>query len=268
MINITTFKDPKSPIAEAYRSIRTNIQFSKIDNEMKTIVVTSSQQNEGKSTVIANLAVSFAGMENKKILILEGDLRNPTVHRMFNISNTHGITDILTGQKSFDLGIDKGLKQEDERILREYLVKELRYISYLDYEPPESKIYYKLKEDMDYIEEDSELDFDLQGLLDAYRRVLDNISLKEKKEGKEREESLLENIRRDEFSVEEGIDFVIRKLRIYKNLEFSELFEKKTNKYRIVTIFMAILELIKERKIEVKQSTLFGEIRITALDIL
>ncbi|MDO5707771.1 MAG: segregation/condensation protein A [Andreesenia angusta] len=131
-----------------------------------------------------------------------------------------------------------------------------------------SKIYYKLKEDMDYIEEDSELDFDLQGLLDAYRRVLDNISLKEKKEGKEREESLLENIRRDEFSVEEGIDFVIRKLRIYKNLEFSELFEKKTNKYRIVTIFMAILELIKERKIEVKQSTLFGEIRITALDIL
>ena len=99
--------NPKSPISEAYRSIRTNIEFSNIDKEIKTIVVTSSQQNEGKSTVIANLAVSFAGMENKKILILEGDLRNPTVHRLFNISNTHGITDILTGQKSFDECVHK-----------------------------------------------------------------------------------------------------------------------------------------------------------------
>ncbi|MDU1538935.1 Tyrosine-protein kinase YwqD [uncultured Clostridium sp.] len=104
---LITKRNPKSPISEAYRSIRTNIEFSNIDKEIKTIVVTSSQQNEGKSTVIANLAVSFAGMENKKILILEGDLRNPTVHRMFNISNTHGITDILTGQKSFDECVHK-----------------------------------------------------------------------------------------------------------------------------------------------------------------
>ncbi len=104
---LITKRNPKSPISEAYRSIRTNIEFSNIDKEIKTILVTSSQQNEGKSTVIANLAVSFAGMENKKILILEGDLRNPTVHRMFNISNTHGITDILTGQKSFDECVHK-----------------------------------------------------------------------------------------------------------------------------------------------------------------
>lgn len=104
---LITKRNPKSPISEAYRSIRTNIEFSNVDKEIKTIVVTSSQQNEGKSTVIANLAVSFAGMENKKILILEGDLRNPTVHRMFNISNTHGITDILTGQKSFDECVHK-----------------------------------------------------------------------------------------------------------------------------------------------------------------
>lgn len=99
---LITRQDPKSPISEAYRTIRTNIEFSNLDEEIKTIVVTSSQQNEGKSTVIANLAVSFAGMEDKKILVVEGDLRNPTVHRMFNVSNTHGITDILTNQKSFD----------------------------------------------------------------------------------------------------------------------------------------------------------------------
>lgn len=98
---LITRRDPKSPISEAYRTIRTNIEFSNLDKEIKTIVVTSSQQNEGKSTVIANLAVSFAGMEDKKVLVVEGDLRNPTVHRMFNVSNTHGITEILTGQRSF-----------------------------------------------------------------------------------------------------------------------------------------------------------------------
>ncbi|MFR3072602.1 MAG: CpsD/CapB family tyrosine-protein kinase [Paeniclostridium sp.] len=99
---LITRRDPKSPISEAYRTIRTNIEFSNLDKEIKTIVVTSSQQNEGKSTVIANLAVSFSGMEDKKVLVLEGDLRNPTVHRMFNVSNAHGITEILTGQKSFE----------------------------------------------------------------------------------------------------------------------------------------------------------------------
>lgn len=98
---LITRRDPKSPISEAYRTIRTNIEFSNLDREIKTIVVTSSKQNEGKSTVIANLAVSFAGMEDKKVLIIEGDLRNPTVHRMFNLSNSHGITEILTGKKSF-----------------------------------------------------------------------------------------------------------------------------------------------------------------------
>lgn len=104
---LITKRNPKSPISEAYRTIRTNIEYSNIDKEIKSILVTSSQQNEGKSTVIANLAVSFASMESKKILVVEGDLRNPTVHRMFNISNTYGITDVLTGQKSFDECVNK-----------------------------------------------------------------------------------------------------------------------------------------------------------------
>lgn len=69
MINITAFNDPKLLIAEAYRSIRTNIQFSKIDNEMKTIVVTSSKQDEGKTTVPSNLVVSFASIRRKASFI-------------------------------------------------------------------------------------------------------------------------------------------------------------------------------------------------------
>ncbi|WP_199534020.1 CpsD/CapB family tyrosine-protein kinase [Romboutsia weinsteinii] len=100
-MRVVSYNNPKSPISEAYRSIRTNIEFSNFDEEVKTIVVTSSQQNEGKSTVTANLAVSFATLEDKKVLIMDGDLRNPTVHRMFGISNITGVTDILTGNKDF-----------------------------------------------------------------------------------------------------------------------------------------------------------------------
>ena len=100
MIKLVTFNDPKSPISEAYRSIRTNIQFSNIDRDIKTIVVTSSKQDEGKTTMISNLAVSFANLEGKKVLIIDGDLRNPSVHKKFNITNVHGLTDIITGQKS------------------------------------------------------------------------------------------------------------------------------------------------------------------------
>ena len=97
---IISIRKPKSPISESYRGIRTSIEFSNLDKEMKVINVTSSMQSEGKSTVIANLAVSFANLE-KKVLLLEGDLRNPSVHRMFNISNINGLTDILLKDKAF-----------------------------------------------------------------------------------------------------------------------------------------------------------------------
>ena len=97
---IISIRKPKSPISESYRGIRTSIEFSNLDKEMKVINVTSSMQGEGKSTVIANLAVNFANLE-KKVLLLEGDLRNPSVHRMFNISNINGLTDILLNNKNF-----------------------------------------------------------------------------------------------------------------------------------------------------------------------
>lgn len=97
---IISIKKPKSPISECYRGIRTSIQFSNLDQDMKVINVTSAMQNEGKSTVIANLAVNFANLD-KKVLLLEGDLRNPSVHRMFNISNINGLTDVLLNNKAF-----------------------------------------------------------------------------------------------------------------------------------------------------------------------
>lgn len=99
MNKIITMNNPKSPIAEAYRGIRTSIEFSNLDKELKVINVTSSKQGEGKTTVISNLAVSFANLE-KKVLIIDGDLRNPSVHRMFGISNIQGLTDILLNSKT------------------------------------------------------------------------------------------------------------------------------------------------------------------------
>ena len=93
--DIITLTNPKSPQAEAYRTLRTNIQFSAVDNELKTLLVTSSEKGEGKSTTICNMAIAFAQVE-KKILIIDCDLRCPTIHRYFNLSNTCGLSNYLT----------------------------------------------------------------------------------------------------------------------------------------------------------------------------
>ncbi|MGO1369053.1 CpsD/CapB family tyrosine-protein kinase [Senegalia sp. (in: firmicutes)] len=99
---IVTHYDPKSPIAEAYRSLRTNIQFSNFDKKLQSIVVTSAGPGEGKSTTAVNLAVSMA-QDNKAVLLIDCDFRKPQMHKYFAISNRIGITNIIAE------GIEKDL---------------------------------------------------------------------------------------------------------------------------------------------------------------
>lgn len=86
---------PKSVIAEQYRTIRTNIQFSMVDRDVKSIVMTSSGPWEGKSTTSANLASVFTD-QGKRVLLVDADLRKPTVQRTFGLSNIEGLTTLLS----------------------------------------------------------------------------------------------------------------------------------------------------------------------------
>ncbi|WP_461207726.1 CpsD/CapB family tyrosine-protein kinase [Clostridium sp. DL1XJH146] len=90
-------EDPKSIAAEAFRTLRTNIQYSSIDNDKKTILVTSAGPGEGKSTTLCNLALTLAKAE-KKVLILDCDMRKPSVHKKMRLSNKEGLSNYLAGE--------------------------------------------------------------------------------------------------------------------------------------------------------------------------
>lgn len=94
---IITQTNPKSPISEAYRTLRTNVDFSSIDEAIQVIMVTSAGPGEGKSTTVTNLAVTYA-QTDRKVLIIDADLRKPTMHHTFVRSNRIGLTSILIGQ--------------------------------------------------------------------------------------------------------------------------------------------------------------------------
>lgn len=96
--------DSKSPASEQFRTIRTNIQFAAVDQDMRTVMVTSPGPGEGKSTTAANLAVVMA-QQKKKVLLIDADMRKPTVHYTFRTNNTKGLTNVLTNQLTLEEAI-------------------------------------------------------------------------------------------------------------------------------------------------------------------
>ena len=89
--SLITLTDPRSPAAEAYRALRTNLTFAALDKPIETLVVTSAAPGEGKSTTLANLAVTMAQGERRTILV-DADLRQPKLHELFGVSNSRGLT--------------------------------------------------------------------------------------------------------------------------------------------------------------------------------
>ncbi len=91
--------DQRSPLVEAFRTLRANIRFVGVDHPIQTLLVTSSAPTEGKSSVSANLAVAYA-MSGKQVLIIDADLRRPSLHKFYKCSNSFGLTHVLLGQRT------------------------------------------------------------------------------------------------------------------------------------------------------------------------
>lgn len=111
-MSLITLTDPRSPVSEAYRTLRTNLSFSGLDEPIRTLVVTSPAPDEGKSTTIANLAVTMA-QGGRKTILVDCDLRRPTLHTLFDLKPEPGLTNLLleeNGQPALQATMVDGLQ--------------------------------------------------------------------------------------------------------------------------------------------------------------
>ncbi|EOV9526560.1 CpsD/CapB family tyrosine-protein kinase [Bacillus cytotoxicus] len=94
---LVTYRQPKSNISEQYRNIRTNIEFTSVDHQIRSIIFTSASPGEGKTITAANLAVVF-GQQGKKVLLIDANLRKPTLQSLFAVHTSNGLTNVLSGK--------------------------------------------------------------------------------------------------------------------------------------------------------------------------
>lgn len=106
MRHLITKLNPRSPISEQYRTIRTNLQFSSVDETLQSILITSPNAAAGKSITSANVAIVYA-QQGKKTLLIDADLRKPTVHYTFRLDNLRGLSNVLVGDSTIEDSIEK-----------------------------------------------------------------------------------------------------------------------------------------------------------------
>jgi non-specific protein-tyrosine kinase len=117
---LVTIADPRSPVSEAYRALRTNIQFSSLDTPLRTLLITSTGPDEGKSTSLANLGVTFA-LAGVRVILVDCDLRRPNLHDIFDIDNSRGLTSLFIEE-------ERVLDFEDKAIFKETAVANLKVL--------------------------------------------------------------------------------------------------------------------------------------------
>jgi len=100
-LGLVTITDPLSPISEAYRTLRINLQFATLGVQLRTLLVTSAGAGEGKSTTLANLAVTVAQTE-QSVVVVDCDLRRPGLHKLFGLSNELGLTTMMADDQALD----------------------------------------------------------------------------------------------------------------------------------------------------------------------
>src|SRR5260370_5106353 len=96
---LTMLIDPRSPAAEAYRSLAANLQFSYADRQMQAIGVTSAAAGEGKATTVANLAIAVAE-GGRRVIVIDADLRRPSLHTLFGVDRQEGLSHLLLGEQT------------------------------------------------------------------------------------------------------------------------------------------------------------------------
>jgi non-specific protein-tyrosine kinase len=96
--NLITIEQPRSPIAEAFRSLRTNLQFASVDTPLRTLLVTSPSPSDGKTTVVANLGIVLA-QSGRKVVLVDADMRRPMVHEKLKLKNRNGLSSLFVADK-------------------------------------------------------------------------------------------------------------------------------------------------------------------------
>jgi len=107
--HLISYVGPLSSVAESYRNLRTNVQFARLDRPLRSVMVTSANPSEGKSTTVVNLATIFA-QGGKKVLLVDADVHRPILHTIFNSHRVPGLSDYILGNATFDKVVQKGVQ--------------------------------------------------------------------------------------------------------------------------------------------------------------